>query len=367
MRNTVLIGDCLSHLKTLPDNSIQCCVTSPPYWGLRDYQCSGQIGLEPTPEKYVASLVTVFREVKRVLRYDATCWLNLGDSFLDKNLLGIPWRVALALQADGWYLRSDIIWFKGNPMPEAVMDRPTKSHEYIFLLTKSEKYFYDQDATREPHKDDWHARASTWRDGKAKRQVLDSMYHTITEAARPFANPPNPAGRNKRSVWSINTRPFSGAHFAVFPPEIPEICIKAGTSEKGCCPTCGAPWKRDVICLGDRKDNGVSSRIVPENHAGDTRTKDHTGKGDNQLATVPYTNIGWVPTCMCPEQTPIPCIVLDPFAGSGTTLMVAKQLGRDYIGIELNPEYAKIIAERVRPAQEEQDAMHIFNEFFYLP
>ena len=309
--------------------------------------------------------------MQRVLRPDGTCWLNLGDSSVNKNLVGIPWRVALALQSDGWYLRTDIIWSKGNPMPESVTDRPTKSHEYIFLITKSRDYFYDQDAIREPHASDYSldaiAKAGACGGARPVGNNFNKQARQENNESTPLTRADraallHPAGRNKRTVWNINTKPFSGAHFAVFPPEIPMICIKAGTSEKGCCPICGAPWVRNVIRLGGPDNNGVSSGIAPENHAKGTRTKDPTGKGGNILATVPRVNIGWVPTCTCPIQQPIPCTVLDPFAGSGTTLMVAKQLGRDYIGIELNPEYAKIIEERVRPAQEEQDAMQAFNE-----
>lgn len=238
---TVYAGDALTILRELDAGSVHCCVTSPPYWGLRDYGQNGQLGLEPTPEQYVANLVAVFREVRRVLRDDGTLWLNLGDSYNSappggnpggfqgasmrahpaydaayprdhakgagwkvrglkpKDLVGIPWRVAFALQADGWYLRSDIIWAKPNPMPESVTDRPTKSHEYIFLLSKSARYYYDQEA------------------------VAERAENAITVAPT----------RNLRSVWTIATRPYPGAHFAVFPPELPERCIKAGSAELG--------------------------------------------------------------------------------------------------------------------------------------
>jgi DNA modification methylase len=268
MRPEVIQGDVREVLKTLDDESVQCVVTSPPYWGLRDYGVDDQIGLETTPEKYVENMVVVFREVKRVLRKEGTLWLNLGDSYAsaksryssgpqtiakgkshdepmggkkpdlyyhpvlkDKDLVGIPWRVALALQADGWYIRSDIIWNKPNPMPESVRDRPTKSHEYIFLLTKSARYYYDSEAVMERK-------------------------------------------RNRRSVWDMGVKPYKEAHFATFPEQLPETCIKAGTK-----------------------------------------------KGD---------------------------VVLDIFAGSGTTLRVASKLGRKGIGIELNPEYVKILRKRCR-------------------
>jgi DNA modification methylase len=246
----------------LSDNCVQCVVTSPPYWGLRDYGQADQIGVELSPHLYVGALVAVFAEVWRVLRDDGTVWLNLGDSYANdtkwggssggkhaaalhgqtgigrgkrntglksKDLVGIPWRVAFALQAEGWYLRSDIIWHKPNPMPEAVTDRPTKSHEYLFLLTKSTRYAYDADAIREAHADNWHARASTWRDGNAKQQQRGATYHPFTDAARPFSNLPNPLGRNKRTVWTIPTKPYAGAHFATMPEDLVEPCILAGS------------------------------------------------------------------------------------------------------------------------------------------
>ena len=304
MTNTVHHGDCLTVLKTFPDEFIDCCVTSPPYWGLRDYGVSGQLGLEKTPEEYVAKMVEVFREVKRVLKKEGTVWLNLGDSYANngvsdsskvggftgdriragkkgimdsrprtiplglkpKDLVGIPWRVAFALQADGWYLRSDIIWHKPNPMPESVTDRPTKSHEYIFLLTKSAKYYFDQEAVREPH---------LWagRDKRADGQRHESkgLCETGNYATNAVCYHPN--GRNVRTVWTIPTQPTPEAHFATFPEALIVPCIKAG----------------------------------------------------------------------CPEGG----IVLDPFGGSGTTAIVAKKLQRKSILIELNPEYIKIAEKRI--------------------
>jgi DNA modification methylase len=296
----ILQGDCRAVLATLPDESVHCVVTSPPYFGLRDYGVAGQIGLEATPDAFVAEMVAVFREVRRVLRSDGTCWLNLGDSYANdgkwgghtggkhvnalhcspigrnkrymglkpKDLIGIPWRVAFALQADGWWLRQDIIWHKPNPMPESVRDRCTKAHEYLFLLTKSERYFYDAKATAEP---------------VAESSVARLMQPTIESQAGSDRVPGKTNGtmkavgstqdRNRRSVWTITTQPFSEAHFATFPPELPELCIKAG------CPAGGT--------------------------------------------------------------------VLDPFGGAGTTGLVADRLGRDAILIELNPDYASMARNRV--------------------
>ena len=306
MRPEVIEGDVREVLKALDDESVQCVVTSPPYWGLRDYGVDDQLGLEATQEEYVENMVDIFREVKRVLRKDGTVWLNLGDSYSSqpagnktpsgfsqtrpsrkkhgvgdetvdlpkkvtglkhKDLVGVPWRVAFALQADGWYLRSDIIWNKPNPMPESVTDRPTKSHEYIFLLTKSKKYYYDNEAIKEANAD---PKRTNFTSGSRITKNKDRNDNDIAERDKNMiAN-----GRNKRSVWKITTKPYKEAHFATFPEELPELCIKAGTK-----------------------------------------------RGD---------------------------VVLDIFAGSGTTLRVASKLGRKGIGIELNPEYIKILKKRCK-------------------
>jgi DNA modification methylase len=319
--------DCLQGLKLLDDNSINCYVTSPPYWGLRDYGVPGQLGLESTPEEYVQKMVEVFREVKRALRDNGTLWLNLGDSYYrrpqnetnpeknagfsanrgaatarnsrsipkgckEKDLVGIPWMVAFALRADGWYLRSDIIWHKPNPMPESVTDRPTKTHEYIFLLSKSAKYYYDQDAILEPVSANTHLRLSQdlanqigshRANGGAKtngpmkavsrktKQGIAGVVKNNSSFDQSVCLPVTE--RNKRTVWTVTTQSFSQAHFATFPPKLIEPCILAG----------------------------------------------------------------------CPKDG----IVLDPFMGSGTTGMVAKANQRNYIGFELNPEYIEI-AEKHR-------------------
>lgn len=221
-----VFGDCIEKLRKMEPESVHCCVTSPPYWGLRDYGHDGQIGLEETPDEYVERMVEVFSEVRRVLRDDGTLWLNLGDSFRDKQLQGVPWRVALALQATGWFLRSDIIWHKPNPMPEPVEDRPTKGHEYLFLLSKAEGYYYDADSIREPH-------VSDGRGGFSDRK--SSKYADCAGTnygAGPDAKV-NPLGRNKRSVWTVATRPYAEAHFAVFPPALIEPCILAGCPVRG--------------------------------------------------------------------------------------------------------------------------------------
>lgn len=395
-------GDCRDILRELPAGMVQTCVTSPPYFGLRDYGHDGQIGLEPTPDEFVAALVDVFREVRRVLRDDGTVWLNLGDSYnayngnrgaaaglnapadgqrnapergltwggaKPKDLLGIPWMVAFALRADGWYLRSDIIWAKPNPMPESVTDRPTKAHEYVFLLSKGPRYFFDADAIREPHADDWHARASTWRNGEAKQQQRGDTYHPYGEA-RPFENPPNPAGRNRRTVWHvpedvwgqflawlgsqpegsivdlwrIATQPFSGVHFATFPTKLVEPCILAGTSPKAC-GECGAPWRRvSKTSIDEHRPPARQNIYEPQvTQNGDGTNARGSKTWGHYLKT---ETLGWEPSCAHNDDTGR-CVVLDPFAGSGTTGVVAGQLGRDFIGCELSPDYAQMARDRI--------------------
>ena len=297
MRDTILFGDCRDTLSQF-DEKARMCVTSPPYYGLRDYGGEdNQIGMEQTPEDYVDEMVKVFRLVRDNLTDDGTLWLNIGDSYYNyrsdgnypqqtvsktrqdlpvrtpvrgnklkgyksKDLIGIPWMLAFALRADGWYLRQDIIWHKPNPMPESVKDRCTKSHEYLFLLSKSKNYYYDNEAIKEPAKD-WGTRNRT--NGKYHNQGTGLQPHSGLTKSYPK--------KNKRSVWSVTTKPFKGAHFAVFPPELIEPCIKAGSE------------------VGD--------------------------------------------------------IILDPFMGSGTTAMVSKMLDRYYIGCELSENYNNLIQERV--------------------
>jgi DNA modification methylase len=292
---SVVCGDALTALSGMKASSVQCCVTSPPYWGLRDYGVEGQLGLEKTPEEYVAKMVEVFREVRRVLADDGTLWLNLGDSYggdrgnrtpapdnmwegaanvvdhgrtfdFRKQLVGIPWRVAFALQADGWWLRSDIIWSKPNPMPESVTDRPTKAHEYIFLLSKASTYYYDADAIAEPHTGYSRARTDEYNKHHAPGQSAHGGLHRCRGL-----------NRNRRSVWNVATQPFPDAHFATFPPKLIEPCILAG------CPVGGT--------------------------------------------------------------------VLDPFTGSGTTGSVANAHGRNFVGIELNPKYAAMARKRIGDTQ----------------
>jgi DNA modification methylase len=366
-----LNGDVIACLRSLPDACVQCVVTSPPYWGLRDYGVKGQIGLEPTPEEYVEKMVEVFREVWRVLRDDGTLWLNLGDSYngswgaggdyapgglkagqpkypgrrisalKPKDLVGIPWRVAFALQEDGWYLRSDIIWSKPNPMPESVTDRPTKSHEYVFLLAKQARYFYDADAIREPHCETSINRMKTpigspnCKDWGVSGEIVGVRSHLNSGKLVD----PNPNGRNRRTVWEIATQPMPDAHFATFPEALVRPCIMAGTSARGACPECGAPWRRVVERLpvtgrNENKTPAAAHAAVKCSRAGESHVK----------------TVGWEPSCGCETQDgePVPCVVLDPFGGSGTVAKVARDLGRSSILIEINPEYVQIAKKRLR-------------------
>jgi len=406
----ILNGNAL-HLP-LADQSVQCAITSPPYWGLRDYGIGGQLGLEPTPdcgawsrgkhepyiewridddsgerepvivwrrtEKiqlcgvcYVCNMVAVFREVWRVLRDDGTLWLNLGDSYVGgggfsqdapttkdsksgkygltgalvsggikpvsglkpKDLVGIPWRVAFALQADGWYLRSDIIWAKPNPMPESVTDRPTKAHEYVFLLSKQARYYYDADAVREANSE---PERTNWDHG----MKLDSSRNDHYE--RPFGTPG--IGRNRRTVWNIATQPYSGAHFATFPEALVEPCLLAGTSERGCCPVCGTAWRRVV----EKEDDGTrqpgNERAIAMGHSANGPTA-MMRAGEAKTSTT----TGWLPACEH-DAPPVPCVVLDPFSGSGTVGVVAQRHGRKFVGVELSLPYIALAKERIAKA-----------------
>lgn len=403
--NKILIGDSLEILKSLPEGSVHTCITSPPYWGLRDYGSEGQIGLERLPEEYVQKLVSIFREVRRVLREDGTLWLNLGDCYATgagkvgdhpgggqqgerwkgyrgthkadksgkeadridamgpmtqpnrmpipglkpKDLVGIPWMVAFALRTDGWWLRSDVIWAKQNCMPESVRDRPTKSHEYVFLFAKSEGYFYDSDAIREPFDMKPQRRLIQRNSERDKAMRADKKYQYELRD-EPIIDG-NPAGRNKRTVWSIATNPFPEAHFATFPEELVHPCILAGTSEKGCCASCGACWER---VIEKPRPEGDGKEPTPSERDGGLTVQDgleRTGmshfKYNEWLKEHPPKTVGWQKTCKCKGDDIAPCVVLDPFMGAGTTALVALREKRNFVGMEINPKYAQIAEGRI--------------------
>lgn len=274
----IMVGDAVARLRDLTDGSVRTCVTSPPYWGLRDYGNDGQLGLESTPQEFVENLCQVFDEVRRVLADDGTLWVNLGDTYAEKSLAGIPWRFAFAMQDRGWCLRQDIIWAKPNPMPESVTDRCTKSHEYVFLLTKNPRYYFDHEAIKEPSSAESAAREKRGR-SEGHKNANGVPGQTVHSMHRPRGQRDDievEQLRNKRSVWTVNTKGYKEAHFAVYPPELITPCVLAGSAE------------------------------------GDT--------------------------------------VLDPFSGSGTTGEVALQNGREYIGVELNPDYAELSQRRITKA-----------------
>lgn len=384
----------------LADKSVHCVVTSPPYYGLRSYQCENQLGLEPTLQEYINNTVLWCREVWRVLRDDGTFWLNLGDSYAGsggaggdynegglregqpkyksshkvnrakdrstdkwsysqghapglkpKDLMLVPHRVAIALQNDGWWVRSDIVWHKPNPMPESVRDRPTKSHEYIFLLTKSKSYYYDQDAIREPHQDPADIHRRIRKDGQYKHDKSQRGWMAGSEERADLAVA---RGRNKRSVWTMTTKPYKEAHFATFPPELPETCIKAGTSEKGVCPVCGSQWERvaerDLVPTRKAAKTFVYDERDKLGHGTNDQGSNRARDGHKSGYITAVTTIGWKPTCSHNEE-PIPATVLDCFGGSGTTAMVAKKIGRAGVSLDLSFEYMKLAETRCGKVQ----------------
>ena len=407
----IKIGDCREVLKTLPDKHFQTCITSPPYYGLRDYgtaswvggseNCShigdtlgnnrnfideggrgsnkaslstgdcikcgakrvdSQIGLEETPEQFVESLVNVFREIKRVLKDDGTLWLNLGDSYSSggrttttnqsvrgdkdygvtrpppvegikpKDLFGIPWRVAFALQADGWYLRQDIIWHKPNPMPESVQDRCTKSHEYIFLLSKSPHYYFDNVAIKEE---------TTTFDNSNRDRDTTKLNNTPGRTKMAGLKTNQYETRNKRSVWTVPTKPYKEAHFAVFPTDLIEPCVLAGSSAK-ICSGCGKAYKREMVTTD------VPDRIVRDHMVGVIPKRDKPSRMNSKdMLSLTKEDNGFVKQCECDTDHTEQDRIIDPFGGSGTTALVADRHNRDATVIELNKEYIEIAKNRL--------------------
>ena len=407
----IKIGDCREVLKTLPAKHFQTCITSPPYYGLRDYgtatwvggseNCShigdtlgnnrnfideggrgsnkdslstgdcikcgakrvdSQIGLEETPEQFVESLVNVFREIKRVLKDDGTLWLNLGDSYSSggrttttnqsvrgdkdygvtrpppvegikpKDLFGIPWRVAFALQADGWYLRQDIIWNKPNPMPESVQDRCTKAHEYIFLLSKSPHYYFDNVAIKEE---------TTTFDNSNRDRDTTKLNNTPGRTKMAGLKTNQYETRNKRSVWTVNTKPYKEAHFAVFPTDLIEPCVLAGSSAK-ICSGCGKSYRREMVTTD------VPDRNVREHMVGVIPKRDKTSRMNSKdMLSLTKEDNGFVKQCECDTDKTEQDRIIDPFGGSGTTALVADRHNRDATVIELNEAYIEIAKKRL--------------------
>ena len=384
----VLVGDCRERLREMPAASAHTCVTSPPYWCLRDYGVDGQLGIEETPEAFLHAMVEVFREVRRVLRPDGTLWLNMGDTyaaggnggggsfmqergdaswkgksklngwsgppagFQRKDMIGMPWRLAFALQADGWVLRSEIIWAKPNCMPEAVEDRPTKSHEHLFLLAPSPTYFYDADAIREPVTGGAHTRGGGV-GGKA--QPPGKTPHDRVRQNESFGRAVRElvTHRNKRTVWTIPTQPYRGGHYATFPEDLARPCILAGTSEAGCCAACGAPRRRRVVIEGLSFNERTAGR-EPSEYSKASLGNPHSFavKGSHGHVSRVRRTAGWDPTCSCDAGEPVPCTVLDPFTGSGTTGAVAVHHDRDFVGIEISKTYAELARARIAKALE---------------
>lgn len=383
---TLYVGGALDVLRQLPDQSVNCSICSPPYWGLRSYLSpehpdkGSELGTEKTPDLFVAKLVEVFGELWRVLRDDGQLWVNIGDSYNSgssgglggstlaggqanqersnrngrgyvpglkpKDLCMVPARLAIALQSWGWYLRQELVWAKDSAMPESVKDRCTRSHEYIYMLTKKPRYFYDQDAIREPHAESSHKRAAlgfTTDGTKYNKEKPDTPVGNL----RNGSNPLHSAGRNARSVWRINPKPYPGSHFATYPPELPMRCIRAGTSEYGVCSICLAPWRR-VVEHGEVLSTGGSNKGArASNMDGVSVLGQKVGNAYNtgNMVQRAKRTVGWEPTCTH-DSGVIPATVLDPFCGSGTTLYAARKLGRRSVGIDLDEKSAELLRER---------------------
>lgn len=396
MLSLIVTGD--ARRIPLPDRSVHCVVTSPPYWGLRDYGVAGQIGQESSPEEYVAVLVAVFREVRRVLRDDGMCWLNIGDSratgassyrkaggkcfgkqyrVIDSgsypvqqmnrmpvpgiskgNLVGIPWRLAFALQADGWILRSEVIWHKPGAMPESCKTRPAQSHEQLFMLTKRPRYYYDWFGVLERAKAG--SNGSRFDRGKS---AIKGMQQGDRDSLH----------RNLRTVWTISSEGYRGAHFATFPSKLVAQCVKAGTSKRGVCPKCGSQWIREVVREPVVTRPGVNTKIPsgwntsPGRH--DTIDGRYAvGNRDPLRHVTRYAPKGWKPGCDCGLTETLPAVVFDPFGGAGTVPLVAEGLGRRGFMTELSAAYCRMALERIRrphrsvarPRQEPEESMPLF-------
>ena len=383
----VIQGDALDVLRTLPDEYAQCSVSSPPYFRVRDYGVDGQIGLEETPADYIQKLVGVYREVRRVLRKDGICWIVIGDTYAgswgnqsrkrgrgtqrpingpmltpvedgrypsmgsrtgaippgsdykSKDLLLVPQQLELALRADGWYVRDVVIWAKPNPMPSSVRDRCTSAYEHVVMLAKSKRYYFDQDAIREEPKYGVKGKVSegAWPQDEVGHVGPDGAQHLHC----------HPSGANKRNVWTVATQPFPGAHFAVFPSRLIEPMILAGSAAQACV-ECGAPWRRVV----ERTPMEWREGPTREDSLSSCSTSSARTRVSGTMTRSPTTTTGWEPTCEHDDGLSS-SLVLDPFCGSGTTGMVARRLGRRFLGIDLSPDYCDMARERIEEATPE--------------
>ena len=378
--NQCYIGDAKELFKRLPSNSIHCCVTSPPYFGLRTYMPGDhpdrdkEIGIEDNPDDYISSLVEVFSEMRRVLRKDGTAWINIGDTLFSSikgsggtnpktsprhagrlgdtqhfkprkihggsakikpgDFIGIPFMLAFALREDGWYLRSPTVWSKrDHHQPESVTSRPTKAYEFVFMLTKTMKYYYDEEAIREKPK--------PWNAGKLSAPKHGPKKKTDGASDQNVKQYDKVKGARKCDVWEIGVESYSGSHVAVYPKSLPSTCIQLGSSERGCCPDCGKPWVRITekrkVSYGSAKGKmaGADRSVV-----GSPRS------GREDCSFNETTCIGWQPSCKCEAGDPVPCIVLDPFMGSGCTGEAAVDLGRSWLGFDLDERNGRLISKR---------------------
>jgi DNA modification methylase len=366
-------GQVLDGLAQMADESVHCVVTSPPYWNLRSYDVAGQIGLEPTFAEFQEKLVSIFREVRRVLRSDGVLWCNLGDSFVQgatgkkrkvtgesrswstampglkrKDMLCMPFRIAMALQADGWWLRQAVIWDKRNPLPEAVTDRCVNAHEYLFLLAKSERYFFDVESITEPVSAASQSRGS----GVVKKAGRNSRFHVLHDVQHADRSRPRERRdesvlvaanglverRRKRSVWTVALEPLKEEHTAAFPRKLIRPAIRAGASIHGCCSECGAPYVRELMKIRKPTRPGRNTKVT-----GDSMIDGNRDPG-RHITSVETT--GWIASCACEGHSVVPCTVLDIFMGSGTTAIEARSQGMNAVGIELSPKYVKMALRR---------------------
>ena len=369
--------DVLDALREIPDATVQCCVTSPPYYGLRDYKVAGQIGLEPTLDEFLSRLVAVFREVRRVLHPTGIAWVNMGDSYgqnqggkvgtkpgtkckprdgmpsswgaglatpidrkanglREKSLLNVPYRLAFALADDGWLHRDTVIWHKPAPMPESVRDRCTKAWEPIFMFTRQPRYFADMEGVR--------MRAVSAPHAPKNRATADAGHLRNDIGTEAMGRVWGTTHSNLRNVWRMSSEPYKGAHFATFPSELPRRCLKIGTSPRGCCPTCRAPWVRVTERIAGKPNTALAVYQRARNDGATSGGVDNSTLGGSHGGR---STTGWKPICRCPASDPVPCLVLDPFSGSGTTMRVAAELGLDGIGIDLSDDYLHLARERV--------------------